>query len=398
MAGHHGSLTDASAFKRWFGDSKVVDEDGEPLVVYHGTHAVFDEFDPSRGVGGGSWFTSSAEEAGRYTYGDGAVLVPVYLKIERPMILRSQRVEPGAAARRAKASKNHDGLVYIRPDGVNYVVFDPRQVKSADSNTGAFDPGNPDIRANARKPGSLSAADVRLLAEELETGRGRLAQLAEQHPRLREESRRVLAEMCGMETLPLFRQIQLRSDQSVRPETVTSLTASPEYALTLADEAPGVVMTSTEFIRLTPAVLRYDVPVDRVLLYVPVAIEAAVREQVSALRKTKVRARGGSRMSGQEIADEVLRRGEHEVVANVEGLHAEVVTFENREDIALARDWLRGTVRTGEDAVRQKKEEGRLFVDFRGGRFVASAEKETAHWDALFQKLSDVFRARCEEP
>lgn len=32
-----------AAFQRWFGDSKVVDADGKPLVVYHGTNADFNE-------------------------------------------------------------------------------------------------------------------------------------------------------------------------------------------------------------------------------------------------------------------------------------------------------------------------------------------------------------------
>lgn len=35
-----------NAFKRWFGDSKVVDENGNPLVVYHGTAADIEFFDP----------------------------------------------------------------------------------------------------------------------------------------------------------------------------------------------------------------------------------------------------------------------------------------------------------------------------------------------------------------
>lgn len=35
-------------FKKWFGDSKVVDADGEPLIVYHGTSGDFTEFDPAR--------------------------------------------------------------------------------------------------------------------------------------------------------------------------------------------------------------------------------------------------------------------------------------------------------------------------------------------------------------
>ena len=33
------------AFRAWFGDSKVVDENGQPLVVYHGTKSNFDVLD-----------------------------------------------------------------------------------------------------------------------------------------------------------------------------------------------------------------------------------------------------------------------------------------------------------------------------------------------------------------
>ena len=36
-----GSQTDTQEFKRWFGDSKVVDENGNPLVMYHGTYENF---------------------------------------------------------------------------------------------------------------------------------------------------------------------------------------------------------------------------------------------------------------------------------------------------------------------------------------------------------------------
>ena len=37
----------SEAFKRWFGDSKVVDENGAPLVVYHGTNQSIEQFDAS---------------------------------------------------------------------------------------------------------------------------------------------------------------------------------------------------------------------------------------------------------------------------------------------------------------------------------------------------------------
>ena len=42
--------TETEAFRAWFGDSKVVDEAGEPLELFHGTTQTFEGFDPSRGT------------------------------------------------------------------------------------------------------------------------------------------------------------------------------------------------------------------------------------------------------------------------------------------------------------------------------------------------------------
>lgn len=42
------SQPETAPFKRWFGDSKVVDADGKPLVVYHGTNQSFDAFSKAR--------------------------------------------------------------------------------------------------------------------------------------------------------------------------------------------------------------------------------------------------------------------------------------------------------------------------------------------------------------
>jgi hypothetical protein len=38
------NITDNPNFVKWFGDSKVVDENGKPLAVYHGTNSEFDTF------------------------------------------------------------------------------------------------------------------------------------------------------------------------------------------------------------------------------------------------------------------------------------------------------------------------------------------------------------------
>jgi hypothetical protein len=66
------------AFKRWFGDSKVVDADGKPLVVYHGTTGNIFEFKKtalgintkSKSAYGGFFFTNSTDNAAEYAGGD----------------------------------------------------------------------------------------------------------------------------------------------------------------------------------------------------------------------------------------------------------------------------------------------------------------------------------------
>lgn len=87
---------DSPAFKAWFGASKVVNEDGTPKVVYHGTAWDFDQPEIKQG------FYSSPDE--RYaekfavdtsmaefaTGGDAnPTVIPMYLRAENPVDLRS---------------------------------------------------------------------------------------------------------------------------------------------------------------------------------------------------------------------------------------------------------------------------------------------------------------------
>lgn len=81
--------TSSEAFKRWFGDSKVVDENGKPLVVYHGTVGNFDSFNPIRAI----WASTTPELANEYAEfsaeyrskekGVGASVIPLYMKAEQ---------------------------------------------------------------------------------------------------------------------------------------------------------------------------------------------------------------------------------------------------------------------------------------------------------------------------
>lgn len=85
--------TDTEAFKNWFGDSKVVDENGKPLVVYHGTAAnVGDDFafDPKKigqnatAEGYGFYLTDNKDIADGYER-DGGSVIEAYLSMQKPL-------------------------------------------------------------------------------------------------------------------------------------------------------------------------------------------------------------------------------------------------------------------------------------------------------------------------
>lgn len=81
---------DSAAFQRWFADSKVVDAEGKPLVVYHGSpndFTVFSyRFNNSNGQaeGRGFYFTDNRSYAEGYQ-SDGGKLFEVYLSLQNPL-------------------------------------------------------------------------------------------------------------------------------------------------------------------------------------------------------------------------------------------------------------------------------------------------------------------------
>ncbi|MDD3997618.1 MAG: hypothetical protein PHH86_07905, partial [Sphaerochaetaceae bacterium] len=81
--------TDSEAFKKWFGDSKVVDENGDPLVVYHGTNAEFTEFiDTGTYENTGFWFTDEPSNAAFYTNTKSIYNIDkYYISLQNPKII-----------------------------------------------------------------------------------------------------------------------------------------------------------------------------------------------------------------------------------------------------------------------------------------------------------------------
>ena len=146
-------LVRTKAFKEWFGDwendpknaSKVVDENGEPLVVYHSNDA--EEFDSSRQY---NWFSSKRQNYyGNHQY-------PVFLNIKNlfkrddpTMEERAMVTDYGSGSEYDKLPKEYDGaMVYHSTFGYYEIVTtkSSNQIKSATDNNGMFSTKDDNIR------------------------------------------------------------------------------------------------------------------------------------------------------------------------------------------------------------------------------------------------------------
>jgi len=174
-------------FKAWFGDwenepknaSKVVDENGEPLVVYHGAYdygfTIFSK--KHRGISTGAksakkgfYFYDKEDDAKNFSKRSaGGGIYKVFLKIKNPnkKNFESKNVDADNELLNLISLTEYDGAIAINlKDGYEignqYVVFEPEQIKLADGKNTTFDIDNQDIRY---KDGGKLFNDKELLAK-----------------------------------------------------------------------------------------------------------------------------------------------------------------------------------------------------------------------------------------
>ena len=142
------------AFKKWFGDwendptnaSKVVDENGEPLVVYHNTSNEFTKFSKFRAfvasLTGSNMFGRGFYFSNHQGNSLGNINMPVFLRVVNP-------------SEGDMASKN-DGMIHSFGNGeVWYAAKNPNQIKSATDNNGDFSTENDDIQQFTTSEGEV---------------------------------------------------------------------------------------------------------------------------------------------------------------------------------------------------------------------------------------------------
>lgn len=283
--------TQTPEFKAWFGDSKVVDEKGEPLVVYHGTpDANISQFDATRGA----FFTDKPAVADEYTSKRGAWMspgkspniTPAFLSMKNPLVIDAagkrndnipvpwqewkpkvfgnlppNAVSVSAAFDYAKAN-GYDGLIVKNvidtawTDGKTkstvYAVVSPTQIKSAIGNRGTFDPSNPDITArttteptnpavNAQRTKEFQAvmgrlvengANVQLFSRELlaqQTGEVLQQQIAAIEARLQQAT-------TAPQRNALSKQIALRQERLAEVQQMRGVTYNPYHIAIAMDD------------------------------------------------------------------------------------------------------------------------------------------------------------------
>src|ERR1035437_2321977 len=181
--------THSKAFKEWFGNSKVVDKNGQPLVVYHATQENFNSFSKDKQgsaidngtLGSGFYFTSERENVNNHARNlksntavdkDGIVM-PVFLSINKPLETNSAWEVTGKDKKESdkftsKQQKNgKDGVIAeltaFNNDNLKWFVsYDPTQIKSI-SNQGTFDKKNADIRFDVIEKESSKKIDKNYL-------------------------------------------------------------------------------------------------------------------------------------------------------------------------------------------------------------------------------------------
>ena len=142
-------------FKAWFGDwendpknaSKVLDENGEPRVVYHitdGEFTVFDLAQARQSMDIPAFFFSSGTE----DWADmGSRVMACFLNIRNPKEGKPIVRGNGREVREQLVAEGYDGTIDADEDveEVEYAAFHPNQIKSATENRGTYSALTDDI-------------------------------------------------------------------------------------------------------------------------------------------------------------------------------------------------------------------------------------------------------------
>ncbi|MBQ8271316.1 MAG: hypothetical protein IJZ22_08985 [Bacteroidaceae bacterium] len=137
--------------------SKVVDENGEPMVVYHGTGEEFTTFEMQDGsMGRGAYFTSNWDEAAEYA-------------MQKQGVEDIDELDESKVLEVFLNVRDADNITHSRfsREDIEVLATEPSQIKSATDNVGTFDVENDDILFREGAGGERRGVGVPGTAREL---------------------------------------------------------------------------------------------------------------------------------------------------------------------------------------------------------------------------------------
>jgi hypothetical protein len=204
---------------------------------------------------------------------------------------------------------------------------------------------------------ALTKKDIKLIASELETSRGQLAELVKKYPQLRDASVADIEALTKGEPFTAFRGISLLPGRELRKESTPSMTVDPSVALGMLKDAP-VMITKEGFITATPVLRQYPgMKASETQVYVPSLIEQITERQPGAL-EMKIPTRSGEKMTVADVFKEV--KGEKELLADVSKKEPRDILFDryqggvgDRYLMEVARRVLAGKWEGGEALLKE---------------------------------------------
>jgi len=216
-------------FWKWFGESATINENGQPIVFYHGTARDFSEFLRSKAkdiegrrmkVGWGKdkfYFTDSgmsasiaASGAEMFGRGKNQSVMPVYLKMDNPIDsdkyeqLVLDKINDGNDRDKAISivdkQLKKDGIDGIESEVGGFAVFSPSQIKSSTGNNGNFSPETDDIRFKIEQ----TIEDLNKIKS---LPKSKLSDLLES---VNEDVEASMAEAHGIKATPLWERIKAK--------------------------------------------------------------------------------------------------------------------------------------------------------------------------------------------
>lgn len=266
-------ITDTPEFKKWFGDSKVVDKEGNPLIVYHGTNKEFGEFKSTKFKTAG-YFTPNKELADRFSnlktkyHGGKENTIGAYLSIKNPVdlsringykniapdkfidLLPFKSDEKFFADVKEKIKyqnplfsylansfitdyieeKGYDGIKFNEDDVESYIAFHANQIKSPENNNGEFNSNSNNIYKQKPQKESSEKADKEIIENVTDY-------LKKANPKLKIEFDEKLKDKDGNK---LSGQVSVVGDVKINPFYAGKDTPIHEVAHILIDSIGGL--------------------------------------------------------------------------------------------------------------------------------------------------------------